>query len=140
MQKYHLIACRSTLTDPTFVKLLYDNNIIVWGGDVRDQDAWSGSYGAYSSTCIVLTCFSSDSRRKTPSYDLSLRRISCPSAPSRLQRFLIPFNRGTTPIAHHFISPSRPVHILAIQSCTNLSSISYAPSYAPTPPASHAVP
>lgn len=33
---------RSTLTDPTFVKLLHENEIVVWGGDVRDKDAWSG--------------------------------------------------------------------------------------------------
>lgn len=37
-----LNSCSSTLTDPAFVKSLYDNGIVVWGGDVRDQDAWSG--------------------------------------------------------------------------------------------------
>lgn len=42
--EYYIMPCRSTLTDPAFVKLLYDNNVIVWGGDVRDQDAWSGDY------------------------------------------------------------------------------------------------
>ena len=31
------------MTDPAFVKLLYDNNIAVWGGDVRDTEAWSGT-------------------------------------------------------------------------------------------------
>jgi len=35
-------SASTTLTDPTFVKKLYDHNIIVWGGDVRDQEAWSG--------------------------------------------------------------------------------------------------
>jgi hypothetical protein len=35
-------VCRSTLTDPGFVKTLYENDIIVWGGDVRDREAWSG--------------------------------------------------------------------------------------------------
>ncbi|KAF8193029.1 hypothetical protein BJ912DRAFT_1021722 [Pholiota molesta] len=34
---------RSTLTDPAFVRILHENEIIVWGGDVRDQDAWSAS-------------------------------------------------------------------------------------------------
>jgi FAS-associated factor 2 len=33
---------RSTLTDSAFVNTLCDNDIIVWGGDVRDQEAWSG--------------------------------------------------------------------------------------------------
>jgi FAS-associated factor 2 len=37
-----LNSCSSTLTDAAFVKSLYDNGIVVWGGDVRDQDAWSG--------------------------------------------------------------------------------------------------
>ena len=37
-----LNLCSSTLTDNAFVKSLYDNGIVVWGGDVRDQDAWSG--------------------------------------------------------------------------------------------------
>ena len=36
------ICYRSTLTDSAFVKTLCDNDIIVWGGDVRDQEAWSG--------------------------------------------------------------------------------------------------
>ncbi len=34
--------CRSTLTDPGFVKILHENDIAVWGGDVRDREAWSG--------------------------------------------------------------------------------------------------
>ena len=36
------ITDRSTLTNTAFVQLLHDNNIVVWGGDVRDKDAWSG--------------------------------------------------------------------------------------------------
>jgi hypothetical protein len=24
------------------VKTLYENDIVVWGGDVRDREAWSG--------------------------------------------------------------------------------------------------
>lgn len=35
---------RSTLTDSAFVKTLSDSDIIVWGGDVRDQEAWSGKH------------------------------------------------------------------------------------------------
>ena len=42
-KRRHLPSCRSTLTDPAFVGLLYDNNILVWGGDVRDTEAWSGT-------------------------------------------------------------------------------------------------
>lgn len=39
-----LWVVRSTLTDPTFVKLIQENDILVWGGDIRDKDAWSGKY------------------------------------------------------------------------------------------------
>ncbi|KAJ3492833.1 hypothetical protein NLJ89_g11154 [Agrocybe chaxingu] len=34
---------RSTLTDPAFVKILYDNDVVVWGGDVQDREAWTVS-------------------------------------------------------------------------------------------------
>ena len=33
---------RGTLADPDFVKLIQENDILVWGGDIRDRDAWSG--------------------------------------------------------------------------------------------------
>ncbi|KAG6819550.1 hypothetical protein H0H93_010796, partial [Arthromyces matolae] len=32
---------RSTLTNPELVRLLHENNIVVWGGDVRDHEAYS---------------------------------------------------------------------------------------------------
>ncbi|KAG6884464.1 hypothetical protein C0993_010901 [Termitomyces sp. T159_Od127] len=38
-----LTITRSTLTNPEFVRILYDKNIVVWGGDVRDQEAYSGT-------------------------------------------------------------------------------------------------
>ncbi|EIN08112.1 hypothetical protein PUNSTDRAFT_88916 [Punctularia strigosozonata HHB-11173 SS5] len=31
---------RVTLTDPRLLQLLFDNDFVVWGGDVRDKDAW----------------------------------------------------------------------------------------------------
>ncbi|TFK24079.1 hypothetical protein FA15DRAFT_756742 [Coprinopsis marcescibilis] len=34
---------RTTLTDPAFVKSLHENNVLVWGGDVRDREAWSAA-------------------------------------------------------------------------------------------------
>lgn len=33
---------RDVLTDPELVRVLTDNNIIVWGGDVRDRDGYQG--------------------------------------------------------------------------------------------------
>ena len=37
---------RSTLTDINFVRTLHNNDIVVWGGDVRDKEAWSGKPNA----------------------------------------------------------------------------------------------
>ena len=34
---------RATLTNPDFVKALYQNDILVWGGDVHDLEAWDGT-------------------------------------------------------------------------------------------------
>jgi len=33
---------RDVLTDPELVRVLTDNNVIVWGGDVRDRDGYQG--------------------------------------------------------------------------------------------------
>lgn len=43
-----------TLVDPNFVKLLNDNNFLVWGGDVRDRIPWDGEY-AHRVAVIRLT-------------------------------------------------------------------------------------
>ena len=37
-----LSLSRSTLTDLSFVRALHNNDIVVWGGDVRDKEAWGG--------------------------------------------------------------------------------------------------
>jgi FAS-associated factor 2 len=46
---------RGTLTNPAFVKLLSDNNFLVWGGDVRDREAWSGKSNLQSLYNRLLT-------------------------------------------------------------------------------------
>lgn len=51
----NLLCCRSTLTDPALVKLLYDNNVAVWGGDVRDTEAWSGTLFPVILSSLKLT-------------------------------------------------------------------------------------
>lgn len=35
-------AGRSTLTDSTLLKVIQEEDIMVWGGDIRDREAWSG--------------------------------------------------------------------------------------------------
>lgn len=47
MPFFHSLAnkfmLRATLTNTDFVKALYNNSILVWGGDVRDLEAWNGT-------------------------------------------------------------------------------------------------
>ncbi|KIL64931.1 hypothetical protein M378DRAFT_186568 [Amanita muscaria Koide BX008] len=57
---------RSTLTDPTFVKLLYDNDIAVWGGDVKDREAWSASEKLQATT-YPFVAFLALQPRRSPS-------------------------------------------------------------------------
>lgn len=35
---------REVLCDPAFVRLLEKENVLVWGGDVRGREAWSGAF------------------------------------------------------------------------------------------------
>lgn len=46
---------RSTLADPTFVRIVQENDILVWGGDIRDRDAWSGWSCRAASFVFLLT-------------------------------------------------------------------------------------
>ncbi|KAF8954716.1 hypothetical protein BDZ97DRAFT_1927810 [Flammula alnicola] len=68
---------RSTLTDPAFVKTLYENDIIVWGGDVRDQEAWSASEKLQATT-YPFVAFLALQPRRNPSSSSS-RNASPPS-------------------------------------------------------------
>ncbi|EPS97134.1 hypothetical protein FOMPIDRAFT_110679 [Fomitopsis schrenkii] len=93
---------RSTLTDPTLLKLIQENEIMVWGGDIRDREAWSAAQklqattypcvafialqqrrlgGSGSSTSPVLTVLS---RHQGP----SIPSTSAPTAPQTLSTHL----------------------------------------------------
>ncbi|KAF7324835.1 UBX domain-containing protein [Mycena kentingensis (nom. inval.)] len=41
---------RSTLTDSAFVRVLQENEVVVWGGDVRDREAYSVSHKLSATT------------------------------------------------------------------------------------------
>ncbi|KAJ6475826.1 hypothetical protein C8R47DRAFT_1052641 [Mycena vitilis] len=79
-QRDHRIACivlvseehddvpefkRSTLTDPTLVRLLHANDILVWGGDVRDREAYSASLKLQATT-YPFVAFLALQPRRTP--------------------------------------------------------------------------
>ncbi|PFH48584.1 hypothetical protein AMATHDRAFT_5669 [Amanita thiersii Skay4041] len=57
---------RSTLTDPTFVKMLYENNIVVWGGDVRDREAWTAAEKLQATTYPFVAFLALQPRRSPP--------------------------------------------------------------------------
>ncbi|KAG1721201.1 uncharacterized protein EDB91DRAFT_1256622 [Suillus paluster] len=54
---------RSTLTDASFVKLLLDNNFIVWGGDVREKAAWDASQKLQATTYPFVAFLALQPRR-----------------------------------------------------------------------------
>ncbi|KAJ6567659.1 hypothetical protein DFH09DRAFT_1261410 [Mycena vulgaris] len=56
---------RTTLTDPTLVRLLHANDIVVWGGDVRDREAYSASLKLQATT-YPFVAFLALQPRRTP--------------------------------------------------------------------------
>ncbi|KAF8154634.1 hypothetical protein B0H34DRAFT_676376 [Crassisporium funariophilum] len=70
---------RSTLTDSAFVKILYDNDIIVWGGDVRDQEAWSASEKLQATTYPFVAFLALQPRRNPSSSSRTATTSSPPS-------------------------------------------------------------
>jgi FAS-associated factor 2 len=57
--------CSVTLTDPTFVSILYENNILVWGGDVRDHEAWSGKGPITLANTSLTSCIAAQKLQAT---------------------------------------------------------------------------
>ncbi|KAJ8507614.1 hypothetical protein ONZ45_g10032 [Pleurotus djamor] len=94
---------RQTLTDSKFVKLLQENDILVWGGDVRDHEAWSASeklqattypfvaFVALQPTRTIASSSSTSSSNSTPSMTVLSRHQGPPSSltsPSTLTHHL----------------------------------------------------
>ncbi|KAG6844847.1 hypothetical protein H0H87_003090 [Tephrocybe sp. NHM501043] len=82
---------RSTLTNSEFVHLLHDNNMVVWGGDVHDQEAYSAAEKLQATTYPFVAFLALQPRRSpssasssssTPAPTLTvLSRHSGPSTP-----------------------------------------------------------
>ncbi|KAF9561731.1 hypothetical protein CPC08DRAFT_688673 [Agrocybe pediades] len=66
---------RSTLTDPAFVKTLYENDIIVWGGDVRYREAWNAAEKLQATT-YPFVAFLALQPRRSPASSSSSRSTS----------------------------------------------------------------
>ncbi|KAG6866151.1 hypothetical protein C0991_008105 [Blastosporella zonata] len=70
---------RSTLTNPEFVRLLHDNNVVVWGGDVRDQEAHSAAEKLQATTYPFVAFLALQPKRAPSSSSSS--SSSTPPAP-----------------------------------------------------------
>ncbi|PCH42010.1 hypothetical protein WOLCODRAFT_137652 [Wolfiporia cocos MD-104 SS10] len=79
---------RSTLTDPSLVKLIEDHGIVMWGGDIRDREAWSASQKLQATTYPFVAFIALQPRRtagsgSSPAPTLTiLSRHQGPSIPS----------------------------------------------------------
>ncbi|KAI0916589.1 hypothetical protein AcV5_003038 [Taiwanofungus camphoratus] len=79
---------RSTLTDPTLVRLIQENDILVWGGDIRDKEPWSASQKLQATTYPFVAFIALQPRRTTGNGSSStptltiLSRHQGPSIPS----------------------------------------------------------
>ncbi|KAH9855493.1 hypothetical protein C2E23DRAFT_724045 [Lenzites betulinus] len=54
---------RSTLTDPALVRVIQENDILVWGGDIRDREAWSASQKLQATTYPFVAFIALQPRR-----------------------------------------------------------------------------
>ncbi|KAI0655019.1 hypothetical protein C8Q70DRAFT_1047654 [Cubamyces menziesii] len=79
---------RSTLTDPTFVRIIQENDILVWGGDIRDREAWSAAQKLQATTYPFVAFIALQPRRAPASAEppaptmTILSRHQGPSIPS----------------------------------------------------------
>ncbi|KAF8218339.1 hypothetical protein K438DRAFT_1925462 [Mycena galopus ATCC 62051] len=89
---------RTTLTDPTLVRLLHTNDILVWGGDVRDREAYSASLKLQATT-FPFVAFVALQPKRTPRSARSSNSNSTPPALTVLSRHQgppTPANTGPT--------------------------------------------
>ncbi|KAF9219305.1 hypothetical protein BS17DRAFT_741022 [Gyrodon lividus] len=54
---------RSTLTDPGFVRMLTENNFVIWGGDVRDKVSWDAAQKLQATTYPFIAFLALQPRR-----------------------------------------------------------------------------
>jgi len=54
---------RSTLTNPGFVRMLSDNEFFVWGGDIRDREAWDAAQKLQATTYPFIAFVALQPRR-----------------------------------------------------------------------------
>ncbi|KAJ2919490.1 hypothetical protein MD484_g942, partial [Candolleomyces efflorescens] len=75
--KRHVAYLMSTLTDLSFVRALHNNDIVVWGGDVRDKEAWGAAEKLQATTYPFVAFLALQPRR-----NIGSRSSSTSSPPS----------------------------------------------------------
>ncbi|KII85609.1 hypothetical protein PLICRDRAFT_178656 [Plicaturopsis crispa FD-325 SS-3] len=92
---------RTTLTNPRFVNTLQENDIVVWGGDVRDQDAWSAAQKLQVTT-YPFVAFLALQPRRSPSSTTS--RTAAPPVLTILSRHQGRCVPDTAPTSAHTLT------------------------------------
>ncbi|KXN82918.1 UBX domain-containing protein 10 [Leucoagaricus sp. SymC.cos] len=88
---------RATLTNSDFVKALYNNNILVWGGDVRDIEAWNASEKLQATTYPFIAFVALQPRRTPPSSSSRLSNSQQPVLTVLSRHQGRPYPSGTGP-------------------------------------------
>ncbi|KAI0056155.1 hypothetical protein BV25DRAFT_1903364 [Artomyces pyxidatus] len=70
---------RHTLTDVNFVDLLHKNDFVVWGGDIRDREAWSAARKLQATTYPFVAFISLQPPRAPSSFTPNASRSTTPS-------------------------------------------------------------
>ncbi|KAJ7083737.1 hypothetical protein B0H15DRAFT_911810 [Mycena belliarum] len=87
---------RTTLTDPMLVRMLHANDVVVWGGDVRDREAYSASLKLQATT-YPFVAFLALQPRRTPGFNSSSSSSSTPPTLTVLSRHQGPPSGPTSP-------------------------------------------
>ncbi|KAI0367261.1 hypothetical protein BV20DRAFT_1024608 [Pilatotrama ljubarskyi] len=109
---------RSTLTDPALVRIIQDNDILVWGGDIRDREAWSASQKLQATTYPFVAFIALQPRRApggsappAPTMTILSRHqgpsIPSTSAPTAAQTLVTHLTENLLPRVNPFLAKLR---------------------------------
>ncbi|RPD56562.1 hypothetical protein L226DRAFT_531309 [Lentinus tigrinus ALCF2SS1-7] len=109
---------RSTLTDPSLLRVIQENDILVWGGDIRDREAWSASQKLQATTYPFVAFIALQPRRApassappAPTMTILSRHqgpsIPSTSAPTAAQTLVTHLNEHLLPRVNPFLAKLR---------------------------------
>ncbi|KAI0746339.1 hypothetical protein C8Q80DRAFT_767238 [Daedaleopsis nitida] len=105
---------RSTLTDPSLLRVIQENDLLVWGGDIRDREAWSASQKLQATTYPFVAFIALQPRRApastappSPTMTILSRHqgpsIPSTSAPTAAQTLVTHLNEQLLPRVNPFL-------------------------------------